>query len=89
MGTPIFGTRYVLAPTPEGEEHPNIIDRFVKQEAFCDNHCVWTNHHPDCVIGQRKPLTNEEIERVCTPLGFAQLSPVEIARAIEKAHGIE
>lgn len=37
---------------------------------------------------ERKPLTEEEVGRVCAPLGFAQLSPVEIARAIEKAHGI-
>lgn len=37
---------------------------------------------------QRKPLTEEEIEAVCAPLGFAKLSPVEVARAIERAHGI-
>ena len=36
---------------------------------------------------QRLPLTEEEIEAVCAPLGFAQLSPVEVARAIERAHG--
>lgn len=23
-----------------------------KQEAFCDNNCVWTDHHPDCVKGK-------------------------------------
>jgi hypothetical protein len=37
---------------------------------------------------QRKPLTDEEINAVCAPLGFAQLSPVEVTRAIEQAHGI-
>ena len=37
---------------------------------------------------QRKPLTDEEIDAVCAPLGFAQLSPREVARAIERAHGI-
>ena len=37
---------------------------------------------------QRKPLSDEEIGRICAPLGFAQLSPVEVARAIERAHGI-
>lgn len=37
---------------------------------------------------QRKPLTEDEIEAVCAPLGFAKLSPVEVARAIERAHGI-
>ena len=37
---------------------------------------------------QRKLLTDEEIERICASLGFAQLSPVEVARAVERAHGI-
>lgn len=37
---------------------------------------------------QRKPLTDEQIDAVCAPLGFAQLSPREVARAIEAAHGI-
>jgi hypothetical protein len=37
---------------------------------------------------QRKPLTDEEIDLVCAPLGFAQMCPREVARAIEKAHGI-
>ena len=52
MGTPIFGTKYVMAPTPEGEEHPNVqlSDRFVRQETFCDNHCTWRDHHPDCAL---------------------------------------
>ncbi len=37
---------------------------------------------------QRKPLTEEEIGIICASLGFAQISPVEVARAIESAHGI-
>jgi len=103
MGTPIFGTQYVLDFTPEGEEHPNVIDRFVKQEHFCDTHCVWTNHHSDCALAQpepvipfsvnpdkddkRKPLTEEEIENL-GPLSFTWRDMVQFARAIEKAHGI-
>ena len=35
---------------------------------------------------QRKPLSEKEIERICAPLGFAQLSPVEVTRAVEAAH---
>ena len=35
-----------------------------------------------------KPLTEEEIGIICASLGFAQISPVEVARAIERAHGI-
>ena len=37
---------------------------------------------------KRKPLTEEEIGIICASLGFAQISPVEVARAIESAHGI-
>ena len=37
---------------------------------------------------QRKPLTQEEIDRICASLGFAAISPVEIVRAVEQAHGI-
>ncbi len=32
---------------------------------------------------QSKPLTDEEIERACVPLGAAMLSFTEVARAIE------
>lgn len=32
---------------------------------------------------QWQGLTEDEILRVCVPLGFAQLSPIEVARAIE------
>ena len=38
---------------------------------------------------QRKPLTDDEIERACVPLGAAMLSFTEVARAIEAAHGIK
>ena len=37
---------------------------------------------------EQEPLTDEEIDDVCAPLGFAQLSPREVAHAIERAHGI-
>jgi hypothetical protein len=37
---------------------------------------------------KRQPLTDEQIDAVCAPLGFAQMSPREVARAIEAAHGI-
>ena len=33
-------------------------------EKFCDSHCVWTDHHPDCKLAQRTwvGLTDEEIK---------------------------
>ena len=37
---------------------------------------------------QRKPLTEDEIDRICASLGFAAISPAEIVRAVERAHGI-
>jgi len=64
-----------------------------KQKGGCQLHnlqCGW----PDCdrkpitTPLHRKPLTDEEIERACVPLGAAMLSFTEVARAIERAHGI-
>ena len=26
------------------------------QDKFCDNNCVWTDHHPDCVRSEQKPV---------------------------------
>ena len=37
---------------------------------------------------QRKPLTQEDVDRICASLGFAAISPAEIVRAVERAHGI-
>ena len=37
---------------------------------------------------QRKPLTQEDVDRICASLGFAAISPAEIVRAAERAHGI-
>ena len=57
---------------------------------FTDQHKALPlyTHPVDDTAPQRKPLTDEEIDAVCAPLGFAQLSPREVARAIERAHGI-
>jgi hypothetical protein len=53
---------------------------------FCANAVKTT---PINAPPQRKPLTEEEIERACVPLGAAMLSFTEVARAIEAAHGIK
>ena len=26
-----------------------------EQDKFCDNNCVWTDHHPDCKLSQQEP----------------------------------
>ena len=35
------------------------------QEKFCDNNCVWTDHHPDCKLGQpdRQELPSDKIAK--------------------------
>ena len=58
-------------------------------EKFCDSNCVWTDHHPECKMAQRKPLTDEEINEF-----FQGMEPnngfwLSFARAIEAAHGIK
>jgi len=63
-------------------------------EKFCDSHCVWTDHHPDCKLAQRTwvGLTDKEIEAIWKIAMFAdygigaELSNqpfVHYARAIE------
>ena len=56
-------------------------------EKFCDSNCVWTDHHPDCKLAQRKPLTDEEIAETLT--GYRLSDAIDITRAIEAAHGIK
>jgi hypothetical protein len=59
-------------------------------EKFCDSNCVWTDHHPDCKLAQRKPLTDEEI---CPwfqeNTALTNEAAMRITRAIEAAHGIK
>lgn len=47
---------------------------------------TWTPLYP--APPQRKPLTQEDVDRICASLGFAAISPAEIVRAAERAHGI-
>jgi hypothetical protein len=53
-------------------------------EKFCDSNCVWTDHHPDCKLAERKPLTDEQVW-ACLPKDPDEMA---FARAIEAAHGI-
>jgi len=61
-------------------------------EKFCDSNCVWTDHHPDCKLAQRKPLTDEEIMNIAK-VSCIGISPQEdtlnFAKVIEAAHGIK
>ena len=56
-------------------------------ENFCDSNCVWTDHHPDCRLAERKPLTDEGIEMLWPLRPTDEI--VAFARAIEAAHGIK
>jgi hypothetical protein len=58
-------------------------------ESFCDTHCTWHNHHPDCAFAQpeRKPLTDAEVYALVD--ATLEHGRCALARAIERAHGIE
>ena len=59
-------------------------------EKFCDSNCVWTDHHPDCKLAQRLPLTDEEIVLIVADCASShQHTDIHFARAIEAAHGIK
>ena len=58
-------------------------------EKFCDSNCVWTDHHPDCKLAQRKPLTDEEIGAILEGVNAYGTRLYTFARSIEAAHGIK
>ena len=60
-----------------------------EQELVCVCGAIWEGQELVSTPPQRKPLTEEEIERACVSLGAAMLSFTEVARAIEAAHGIK
>jgi hypothetical protein len=30
-------------------------------EKFCDSHCVWTDHHPDCKLAKNEPVSQPKV----------------------------
>ena len=55
-------------------------------EQFCDSHCVWTNHHPDCKLAQRTwvGLTDDEIVLIVAECAAShQHTDIHFAKAIE------
>ena len=53
-------------------------------EKFCDSNCVWTDHHPDCKLAERKPLTDEEVNKLVDDEDWYN-DPYGFVRAIEAA----
>lgn len=48
-------------------------------EKFCDSNCVWTDHHPDCKLAQKRctPNCEELLEKIVLqrkPLTIEQLN---------------
>lgn len=39
---------------------PYNLRQYVEAEKFCDANCVWTNHHQNCNVRQRKADNHEE-----------------------------
>src|SRR4030042_1197544 len=40
-------------------------------EKFCDSHCVWTDHHPDCKLAKNEP-DKYAMDIECTKCGEKQ-----------------
>ena len=82
--------RYAIEQAEQAEQEP--VGQ-LQEEAYGRGQVLWFKKPADQSMlytapTPRKPLTDEEIERVCAPLGAAMLSFTEVARAIERAHGI-
>lgn len=55
-------------------------------EKFCDTHCVWTDHHPDCALAQERSDVQLEPEPVAWMDGYRNIySPEEKAAGCEEA----
>jgi hypothetical protein len=55
-------------------------------EKFCDSHCVWTDHHPDCKLAKRTwvGLTDDELTDLFYNKNLGQESAVGQAIALLK-----
>jgi len=50
-------------------------------EKFCDSHCVWTDHHPDCKLAKDEPVAwmyPDDLKRFETSETFAQAYSIEV-----------
>jgi hypothetical protein len=47
-----------------------------RQDKFCDNNCVWTDHHPDCVRSEQKPVVEVRLVAGGKPM-FLMAAPPE------------
>ena len=97
----ITAIKEALAQQDSKDKEQAKTDSFVRQldealaqpwEKFCDSNCVWTDHHPDCKLAQRKPLTDEEALELWNKHEKHwrfENNVLAFARAIEAAHGIK
>jgi hypothetical protein len=50
-------------------------------EKFCDSHCVWTDHHPDCKLAKDEPVAwmyPDDLKRFETSEAYAQAYSIEM-----------
>jgi hypothetical protein len=46
----------LIIDAAKNDDMQRVIDLAEKQQdKFCDNNCVWTDHHPDCRLSQQDP----------------------------------
>jgi len=46
-----------------------------QQDRFCDNNCVWTDHHKDCVRAEQKPVVEVRLVAGRKPMFLMCASP--------------
>ena len=56
-------------------------------EKFCDSHCVWTDHHPDCKLAKDEPVQEpweSEMRNELVALGFDGQCPESIGITLKR-----
>jgi hypothetical protein len=54
----LSGAELTCEDHPRLEDDVNALRAALAQpdESFCDTHCTWHNHHPDCALAQPEPV---------------------------------
>jgi len=65
-----------------------------KAEKYCDDHCTWLDHDPECVIGGKAAPSDEEIDHIARKLphlpwgiGSRRTDALNFARALLERYG--
>ena len=95
-----IGSHQIMALAPvQAKEQELIIQSYLEKDnsdadRFCDANCTWSEHHKDCkyasqrpVPQEHKPLTDEQIEKLCPQFDDPMRREMWII-GFKAAHGI-